>query len=152
MSAVLGVDPGVRGGIALLSDQGVVLKVQGFDPEMTEMYLVSCVGTVVNVLKSIGGRSCFFEKVGYIRGDGGQGAFTFGHIDGLLRGALIAYGATIHPVLPAMWQSSLGCLTGGDKNVTKRKAQALWPGLKITHAIADALLIAEYGRRRLFMP
>jgi len=31
--------------------------------------------------------------------------------------------------------------------VSKRKAQELFPAIKITHAIADALLIAEYGRR-----
>jgi hypothetical protein len=39
------------------------------------------------------------------------------------------------------------CLTGGDKNISKRRAQELFPSLKITHAVADALLIAEYGRR-----
>ena len=38
-------------------------------------------------------------------------------------------------------------LSKGDKNVTKSRAQELFPELKITHAIADALLIAEYGRR-----
>jgi hypothetical protein len=31
--------------------------------------------------------------------------------------------------------------------VSKRKAQELFPGIKVTHAIADALLIAEYNRR-----
>ena len=35
---------------------------------------------------------------------------------------------------------------GGDKNVTKRKAQELWPNIKITHAFADALLLGEFGR------
>jgi hypothetical protein len=39
-------------------------------------------------------------------------------------------------------------LSKGDKNVTKRKAQELFPSLKITHATADALLIAEYLRRK----
>jgi len=38
-------------------------------------------------------------------------------------------------------------MTGGDKNVSKRRAQELFPEIKITHAIADALLIAEYARR-----
>jgi hypothetical protein len=38
-------------------------------------------------------------------------------------------------------------MTKGDKNITKRKAQELFPEIKITHAIADSLLIAEYGRR-----
>jgi hypothetical protein len=44
-----------------------------------------------------------------------------------------------------VWQKSLGCLTHGDKNVSKAAAQRLFPGMKITHATADALLIAYYG-------
>ena len=35
----------------------------------------------------------------------------------------------------------------GDKNVTKRRAQELFPGARVTHAVADALLLAEYCRR-----
>ena len=33
-----------------------------------------------------------------------------------------------------------------DKNVTKNRAQQLWPTIKVTHAIADALLLGEYCR------
>jgi len=40
----------------------------------------------------------------------------------------------------------LGCLSKGDKNVTKAKAQEQFPNIKVTHATADALLIALYGR------
>jgi hypothetical protein len=50
-------------------------------------------------------------------------------------------------VSPQKWQKAMGCMTKGDKNVSKAKAQQLFPQLKITHAIADALLIAEYARR-----
>jgi hypothetical protein len=38
-------------------------------------------------------------------------------------------------------------MTKGDKNVTKRMAQQLYPDIKITHANADALLIHEYGKQ-----
>jgi hypothetical protein len=48
-----------------------------------------------------------------------------------------------------VWQGALECLSGGSKNVTKLRAQQLFPGEKVTHGSADALLIAEYGRRRL---
>ena len=41
----------------------------------------------------------------------------------------------------------MDCLTGGDKNVTKRKAQSLFPWVKVTHAIADSMLLAEYCRQ-----
>lgn len=74
--------------------------------------------------------------------------FTFGKGYGGLRMALIASGIPFREVQPRAWQKELGCLTGGDKNVSKRKAQQLFPSLKITHAIADALLIAEWLRRQ----
>ena len=78
---------------------------------------------------------------------GARSAFTFGRGYGNLEMALTAAGIPFERVSPQKWQKSLGCLTKGDKNVSKRKAQELFPSLKITHATADALLIAEYGRR-----
>jgi hypothetical protein len=42
----------------------------------------------------------------------------------------------------------MGCLTKGDKNVSKKRAQELFPSIKCTHATSDALLIAEYGNRQ----
>ena len=73
--------------------------------------------------------------------------FKFGQGYGFLRGLLVALKIPFETVRPARWQRTLGCLSRGDKNVTKAKAQELFPGIRITHAIADALLIAEYGRR-----
>jgi hypothetical protein len=37
-------------------------------------------------------------------------------------------------------------MTRGDKNVSKRRAQEIFPMIKVTHSVADALLIAEYNR------
>ena len=74
-------------------------------------------------------------------------AFTFGRGLGQLEGIITALGLPLERIAPQVWQKALGCLSKGDKNVTKRKAQELFPSLKITHATADALLIAEYGRR-----
>jgi len=58
--------------------------------------------------------------------------------------------STLTPIIdvsPVKWQSALSCLTKGKKNVTKARAQQWFPKIKVTHGIADALLIAEYGRR-----
>ena len=148
MSAVIGVDPGVHGGIAVLDRLGAVIHVQGFAPTWTERELDRAIGIAVEHLILAGGGPAFFEKVGYMPSDGGQGAFTFGQVCGLLKGMLLARGILICPVAPALWQARLDCMSGGNKNVTKNKAKELFPGVpKITHAIADALLIAEFGRR-----
>ena len=79
---------------------------------------------------------------------GVKSAFTFGEGFGWLCMALTAAGIPWRTVRPQAWQKELGCLTKGDKNVSKRKAQALFPELTITHATADALLIAEWLRRQ----
>jgi hypothetical protein len=67
--------------------------------------------------------------------------------------ALIASGVPFEAVTPGKWQKEFGLLAKkgetktAKKNRHKARAQELFPDLKITHATADALLIAEYGRR-----
>ena len=74
-------------------------------------------------------------------------AFTFGRGYGALLMALTAARIPFDVVQPAKWQQGLGCRSGGDKHVTKRRAQQLFPSVTVTHALADALLIAEFCRR-----
>lgn len=145
MKAVLGVDPGVNGGMALLRGDGSLQDLWGFTPNQYEADVVSAVCSAATALKLLDSRECVFERVGYMPHDGGKGSFTFGKVNGLLRGALLASGVAFHDVTPQVWQSSLDCLSGGKKNVTKLRAKQLFPGVKITHGVADALLIALYG-------
>lgn len=147
--AVLGVDPGVRGGMALLRADGTIASVWVFRPENTEDEVVEAVQDAVTLLRAYSSLECAFERVGYMPSDGGKGAFTFGSINGLLRGALLALGVRPRYVYPQAWQTEMECLSGGSKNVTKLRAQQLFPGERVTHGSADALLIAEAGRRRL---
>ena len=66
---------------------------------------------------------------------------------GILIGLVTAAELPFEFVVPAKWQRAMGCLTKGDKKVSYRKAQELFPHVKVTHWNADALLIAEYARR-----
>ena len=74
-------------------------------------------------------------------------SFKLGQSYGFLRGVLLANKIPFEEVTPQKWQRTMGCLTKGDKNITKARAQQLFPKIKITHGNADALLIAEYCRR-----
>ena len=95
----------------------------------------------------------YIEKVSSSPQMGVTSAFTFGRGYGFLRGLLTAYNYPFEEVLPRKWQASFGMKKGKDesntqwKNRLKGKAQQLFPHLKVTLATADALLIAEYGRR-----
>lgn len=156
MIASMGIDPGVRGGLVVLDGAGALHHVEGFTPGMTHTALIAAVRLGLNKLDELARDNMHvtIEKVGYMPGDGGKGANTFGRVDGLLRGAVLMWIAEngrgqLHEITPMFWQAALSCLSGGNKNVTKAKAAELWPAYRWTHAVADAALIAEYGRLRL---
>lgn len=90
---------------------------------------------------------CYLEQVSSSPQMGVVSAFSFGNGFGHLEMALTAAGIPFTKVRPQVWMKHLGCMTKGDKNVTKRMAQQLYPNIKITHANADALLIHEYGKQ-----
>lgn len=74
--------------------------------------------------------------------------FTFGQGYGFLRGVMVGIDLKFYEVRSQVWMKKLNCFTGGQKHITREKAQQLFPEMKkdITDSIADALLIAEYGR------
>lgn len=90
---------------------------------------------------------CYLEQVSSSPQMGVVSAFSFGNGFGHLEMALTAASIPFTRVRPQVWMKYLGCMTKGDKNVTKRMAQQLFPDISITHTNADALLICEYGRR-----
>lgn len=140
MSHIIGIDPGQSGGIAILG---------GETPEAHKM--PETVGDLVDLLRSLsvaGARIAYVERVSTSPQMGVVSAGTFMRGLGNIEAACYAVGIRLEWVLPTKWQKAIGCMTGGDKNVSKRKAQELFPTLKITHAIADSLLLAEYGRRQ----
>ena len=138
----LGIDPGKSGGLALLDAAGDVVWCTKMPA--TEADLLTLLGVT--------GRQRFVAHamVEHVHASPQMGvvsAFTFGKGYGALLMALTAAQIPFDEVSPRKWQGALQCLTKGDKNVSKRRAQQLFPGLTITHATADALLIAEFCRR-----
>lgn len=134
----IGIDPGKGGGIAVVCDDQQVTfslkdKTERDIWEFVSAYPFATCGVIERVASS--------PQMGVVS------AFSFGKSLGFLRGVLIASGIAFDEVSPQKWQKELGCLTKGDKNKSKAKAQQLFPGVKITHANADALLLAEYARR-----
>jgi Holliday junction resolvasome RuvABC endonuclease subunit len=144
MSTVIGIDPGKLGGIAWITDGKPCVE------KMPET-----LADLWNLIESIvysdhpQNPNCkaYLESVHSSPQMGVKSAFTFGNGFGHLEMALTAAGIPFERVSPQRWQKAMGCMTKGDKNVSKRRAQELFPAIKVTHATADALLLAEYGRR-----
>lgn len=137
MTYYLGIDPGKSGGWAIVGAS----KVAG--------YCKADLG--IRALKDfLGDYPPAFAMLEYVSSSPQQGvrsAFTFGQSYGQIEAILVCCGIPFDRVTPKKWQAAMQCLSGGDKNVTKRRAQELFPEVKVTHAIADALLLAEYCRR-----
>lgn len=139
------VDPGINGGIAFIPDD---------DPSKAwAVKMPETLADIWEVFFNIGfecNRIHFcLEKVHSMPGQGVASSFKFGQGFGHLEMALTAAKIPFTYVTPQKWQKELGCLTGGDKNVSKSRAQQLFPHIKCTHALSDALLIAEYCRRTI---
>jgi crossover junction endodeoxyribonuclease RuvC len=137
-----GIDPGESGSIALLHMDGRPFHIL----EAGKLTLYDMADYLRGVHLAI--QCIYIERVGVRPEQGISSAakfmINFGEYKGLMAGLRIP----IKYVVPQVWQRNLKCLTKGDKNVTKRKAQELFPMLEITHQKADAYLIAEYGRRQ----
>lgn len=145
---VVGIDPGASGGIAWLAPgQHAVGALAVKMPETERDTWDVLRSLAVTDQPGIVPVFAIIEAVHSMPKQGVSSSFKFGRSYGFLRGCLIASGIPFEEVTPQRWQKELGCLTKGDKNVSKRRAQQLFPLLKITHATADALLLAEYARR-----
>ena len=138
----MGIDPGMSGGIAVVSPIARCPLPEAWKMPDTERDICELLAEYASLIQL-----ALIERVHAMPKQGVSSTFKFGTNYGLLRGFLIALSIPFEEVTPQRWQKHMGCLTRGDKNVSKAKAQQLFPGLKIGHATADALLIAEYGRR-----
>ncbi len=147
----LGIDPGHSGGLALVSSDsaqawkmpeselGTATLLRELLPQihlaMLEAVTPMGIGRDSKVKQGLGSTWKFGQHYGFLRG--------------LLQGLNIPF-ATVRP---QVWQPALGIEKRGTKsgtehkNATKDRAQSLWPEIKMTHAIADALLIAEFARK-----
>jgi hypothetical protein len=137
----IGIDPGKNGGIAAIGpgpSDAAAWKMPSTERDTLAVLKDAVMGL---------GSFALIERAQAFPGMGVSGAFNYGGNYFGLRMALVALEIPFEVVAPGVWQRTMRCLTKGDKNVTKRRAQELFPTLKITHAIADALLIAEYNKR-----
>lgn len=145
---IIGIDPGVGGGFAFLeADTGDVISTATM-PE-TDRDLLDLLQPYAMAAR------CYLETVHAmpptIRGKkvgGSVGNFKLGQSDGRLCMALAAHCIPYDRIAPVKWQTAMQCRTEGDKRVSRKRAQELFPHIKVTHAVADALLLAEYGRRQ----
>jgi hypothetical protein len=149
---IIAVDPGLSGGI--ISGEGPVPAVVKNMPD-TEVDVVHLIKTCA---MGAGEPTLYIEKLPhFVAVPGGRvsgASMAKLHRNaGLITGAAIALGVRIVEIDPHSWQkfyrlgtkSAAGGYTAW-KNKLKGEAQKRFPGFKVTHANADALLIWEFAR------
>ena len=140
----IGVDPGKNGGIAIIDSDGVIAF-----PFSEERLLIELDG-IAQEYECI----CYLEHVHAMPKQGVSSTFNFGMNFGFIQGVLKAYNIPYELVTPQKWKKEFSCTS--DKNTSIEVCKRLFPNvnLKATErckkdhdGIAEALLIAEYGRR-----
>ena len=132
----IGIDIGCNGAAVIMDADGVIVDIIKFKD--------STVHDIADWFNEWTDAVAMVEKVSSSPQMGVKSAFTFGQGLGQLEGILAARKIAFKYATPQTWQKAMKCMSKGDKNVTKAAAQRLYPDMKITHAIADAILIARY--------
>ena len=144
----IGIDPGKNGGIAKINTDTGFVKTVTFSEESLIFELEGYFMFDKSPLR------CVLEKVNAMPGQGVVSMFNFGQNYGFIQGVLKAYEIPYELVTPQKWKKEFSCTS--DKNTSIEVCKRLFPNvnLKATDrckkdhdGLAEALLIAEYGRR-----
>jgi crossover junction endodeoxyribonuclease RuvC len=142
----LGIDPGASGAAAFICERGNVVSIIEYKKFTTTEIAASMKAIAASTVSLV---ACI-EKVHSMPGQGVRSVFSFGENFGWWHGLLAGLGIPLAASpSPQRWQKDMGCLSKGDKNVTKAAAHRLWPKdvKALTHGTADACLLGEWLRR-----
>ena len=148
MKTYIGIDPGKSGAMAILHSNGEV-EVIPFDAMKYSVALA-------HVTHKTEGVTCCVEKVGAMPGQGVVSMFNFGHNLGVIEGLLRGYSIPYQLVPPQTWKKEFSL--SSDKAKSIEVCQKLFPDVSLlatersrkpNDGMAEALLMAEYARRKL---
>ena len=146
MKAYIGIDPGKSGALAVLYEDGQCSVVPFNEVAYTH---------ALAPLSQYPTRCCV-EKVNAMPGQGVVSMFNFGHNLGFIEGLLQAFCISYQLVPPQTWKKEFSVTS--DKNTSIQVCQKLFPDVillrtqksrKPSDGMAEALLMAEYARRKL---
>ncbi len=157
MNLSLGIDPGLRGGIAALDATGTVVGAWPMPVAGGEVHAAGLADLLrslrcMDSLQDIG-RVCL-EKVAAMPKQGVSSTFSFGTGWGMVRGVCAALGVPVVLVPPTVWKKRVLLGLPHDKAGAVQFCTSRWPttdlvlpGCRVPHdGIADALCLAAYAR------
>lgn len=145
---IVGIDPGMAGAIAWLSDDGFLIEVRDLPVAKGQGLLPGALGAFLRE-PDRNPVHAYLERVAARPGAGVSGMFNFGRGYGQIEGVLAALGVPVTLVTPGKWKGALRI--PADKSASRARAAQLWPGLAGCFARvkddgrAEAALIGLYG-------
>jgi crossover junction endodeoxyribonuclease RuvC len=164
VSYILGIDPGQEGAFVLLDRSGHIVQCKKIPTvklkvgkKNTVQYDTLGIIAYFNINKSFyPGTKIFIEEIHAAPGQGVTSMFTMGYGFGLINGIVLALGYPVTRVAPQEWKKNLLKGMPKEKMASVVVASRLFPDCDtylrlprggLDHNVADALLIAEWGRR-----
>lgn len=157
MSRILGIDPGKKGGVALIDTINCTLAVTDMPVEATTKSRALTSALVLsNMIEAGEVDYAYLEEVGAMPEEGAVGAFSFGRGFGRLEGVCAGAKVALTLVRPQEWKSRTNTPKEKDRAVTRAtqlfpSAAHLFVGPRggIKDGRAEAAIIAFYGAIKL---
>jgi len=141
----IGIDPGLDGAVGFVGRDVVVFRTPTIKVGKRRQYPPQ---QMFQMLQGGVGAFAILESVHSMPRQGVVSSFSFGRGFGLWEGILVALGIPYLLVAPQTWKATMLRDMPKDKNAAKLQASRLWPELgHLSDGEAEALLMAEYGRR-----
>ena len=152
MRLICGIDPGLGGAIAFLTESGEFRYVADLPivANTTGRNQIDGLGLAA-ILRRFPPTICLVERVGPRPGEGATGAFSFGHSVGVIQGVLATLEVPYQFVQPSVWKRQAGIPPSSDKAASIAAAKRLIPTaaprltLRKHDGRAESLLIARHA-------
>ena len=148
----IGIDPGKSGGIAHIHAINSHIETVPYSNEALLQILEDIYYGASDCQSII----CCLEKVGAMPGQGVVSMFNFGQSVGYIKGVLEAFRIPYQEITPQKWKKEFGL--NSDKAKSAEVCRKLFPDINLLatprckkphDGMAEALLMAEYARRKL---
>jgi crossover junction endodeoxyribonuclease RuvC len=157
MTVILGVDPGIRGGLAIVAigANAVPCLVDAIDIPVAGVGANERVDgfAIRNWIVKHAPRHALVERAQAMPKQGASSGFKYGRAVGAIEAVIACCEIPLTIVEPSLWKKFHG-LRGGDKETSRQRALQLFPVAhalltrKCDHGRAEAALIALYGLHR----
>lgn len=150
----LGIDPGLKGGLALVGGEDVIIvPMPTIGGEIDIRGLQSFILEHAPKIKH-----AVIEHVWALPKQGAASGFKFGKLCGIIEAAVVMAQIPYTLTIPQKWQKAMHAGVASKENTKQRSFQVcqrlfpseslILPGCRTPHdGMADALLMAEYARR-----